>query len=200
MISIAETTTYDYTQLPRWNYKKAKWSMFQARTDELTRDIDIAGKNINNVVKAFNTVVLKAAKESIPRGVRKDYKPYWSSEIQATHEGLTRARHDAELNFSQENSIKLQKCKAKHLRTKIECQRRGWNEKTSSMDMEKRYKKKLWNLTKALNDEGSKGEKITLEVKGETTIGKVAVNEFAKGYEKESNTDIQPSRKKEGLN
>lgn len=64
------------------------------------------------------------------------------------------------------------------------------------MDMEKDTKK-LWNLTKALNDEGSKGEKITLEVEGDATIGKAAANEFAKGYEKESNTDIPPSRKKE---
>ncbi len=56
---------------------------------------------------------------------------------------------------------------------------------------------KLWNLTKSLNDEGNKIGKITLEVDGETTTGKAAANEFAKGYEKESNTDIPTSRKKE---
>ena len=57
--------------------------------------------------------------------------------------------------------------------------------------------KKLWNLTKALNDEGNTSGKITLEVDGETSTGKAAANEFAKGYEKESNTDIPTSRKKE---
>lgn len=196
MLSIAETTTPVHAQLPRWNYKKANWSKFEARTNEITRDIEIEGKNINNVVKALNTGILKAAKDSIPRGVRKDYKPYWSNEIQATHDALTQAREDAELNPSQENNIKLQKCKAKHLRTKLECQRKGWREKTSSMDMEKDTKK-LWNLTKALNDEGSKGEKITLLVEGQTATGKDAANEFAKGYEAESNTDIPISRKKE---
>ena len=71
-------------------------------------------------MKAFNTNVLKAAKESTPRGVRKDYQPYWSSEIQATHDSLTQAREEAELNPSQENNIKFQQCKAKHLRTKKE--------------------------------------------------------------------------------
>ena len=65
------------------------------------------------------------------------------------------------------------------------------------MDMKKKDTKKLWNLTKALNVEGSKGEKITLEVEGDATIGKATANEFAKGYEKESNTDIPSSRKKE---
>ena len=86
-------------------------------------------------MKAFNTNVLKAAKESTPRGVRKDYKPYWSIEIQATHDALTKAREEAELNPSQENNVKLQQCKAKHLRTKKECKRKGRREKTASLNM-----------------------------------------------------------------
>ncbi|VDI67555.1 Hypothetical predicted protein [Mytilus galloprovincialis] len=56
---------------------------------------------------------------------------------------------------------------------------------------------KLWNLTKALNDEGSKGQKITLEVEGKTITGKAAANAFAKGYEEVRNTNIPTSRKKE---
>ena len=53
-----------------------------------------------------------------------------------------------------------------------------------------RYKKKLWNLTKALNDEGSKGNKITLEDEGITITGNAAANAFAKGYEAERYTNI----------
>lgn len=56
---------------------------------------------------------------------------------------------------------------------------------------------KLWNLTKALNDEGSKGQKITLEDEGKTITGKAAANTFAKGYEEVSNTNIPTSHKKE---
>ena len=59
------------------------------------------------VVKIFNASIVKAAKESIPRGVRKDYKPYWSNEMQKTHDELTRAREKAETNSSLENNIKL---------------------------------------------------------------------------------------------
>ena len=105
------------------------------------------------------------AKESIPRGVRKDYEPYWSNEMQKTHDALTRAIEETETNPSQENNIKLQQNKAKHLRTKLVCHKRGWREKTSSLNMEKDTTK-LWNLAKALNDEGSKGQKITLEDEG----------------------------------
>jgi hypothetical protein len=51
-------------------------------------------------------------------------------------------------------------------------------------------------FTKALNDEGSKGQKITLEDEGRTITGKAAANVFAKGYETESNTSIPLVRTK----
>ena len=51
--------------------------------------------------------------------------------------------------------------------------------------------------TKALDDEGSKGQKITLEDEGRTITGKVAANTFANGYETESNTSIPLVRTKE---
>jgi hypothetical protein len=57
------------------------------------------------------------------RGVRKDYEPYWSNEMQKTHDALTRAREEAETNPIQENNIKLQESKARYLITKLECQR-----------------------------------------------------------------------------
>ena len=196
MLTINETITSALNQPPRWNYKKANQNKFQVGTDELTKDIRTEGKNTNNVVKIFNASILKAAKESIPRGVRKDYKPYWCDEIKKTHDTLTRAREEAEANPSQENNTKLQYTKAKNLRTKLQCQRQGLREKTSSLNMEKDTKK-LWNLTKALNDEGSKGNKITLEDEGITITGKAAANVFAKGYEAESNINIPLSRKEE---
>jgi hypothetical protein len=116
--------------------------------------------------------------------------------MQKTHDALTRAREEAETNPSQENNIKLQQSKAKHLRTKLESQRRGWGEEnTSSLNMEKDTTM-LWNLTKTLNDEGSKCQKNTLEDEGRTITGKAAANAFAKGDETESNTNIPLARKK----
>jgi hypothetical protein len=51
--------------------------------------------------------------------------------------------------------------------------------------------------TKALDDEGSKGQKITLEDEGITITSKAAANTLAKGYETESNTGIPLVRTKE---
>ncbi|VDH93497.1 Hypothetical predicted protein [Mytilus galloprovincialis] len=57
---------------------------------------------------------------------------------------------------------------------------------------------KLWILTKALNDEGSKRQKITLEVEEEQLqTGKAAANASAKGCEVENNTNIPTLCKKE---
>ena len=52
---------------------------------------------------------------------------------------------------------------------------------------------KLWKLTQALNDEGTKGQKITLEEEGKTLTGRRAADTFAK----ESDTQIPQHLQKE---
>ncbi|KAK7113996.1 hypothetical protein V1264_000134 [Littorina saxatilis] len=196
LLTISRDSASEHPQHPRWNYKKAKWGLFNIRTNELTRAIETEGRNINNVIKEFNASIIQAAKDSIPRGVRKDYIPYWSDELQKTHDALTRMREEAETNPSQENNIKLQESKAKHLKTKLECKRRGWREKTAGLNMEKDTTK-LWKLTRALNEEGNKGQKITLEEEGRTLTGKAAANAFAQAYRGESDTTIPLPLQKE---
>ncbi|CAG2211109.1 unnamed protein product [Mytilus edulis] len=55
---------------------------------------------------------------------------------------------------------------------------------------------KTVELDKSSNDEGSKGQKKTLEVGGKTITGKAAANAFAKGYEE---TDITMSEMKQSI-
>ena len=61
-------------QKVRWNYKKARWGLFQHRTKFLTKDLVVEGRDINRVVQEFNPAVLQATKEAIPRGARKEYR------------------------------------------------------------------------------------------------------------------------------
>lgn len=195
ILTISGETTTGHKQQPRWNYKKAKWGLFAIRTNDLTKSPK-EGKNINNVVKDFNDSILQAARECIPRGARRDYTPYWTNELQQAHDAVTEAREEAENNPSQENNIKLQERKAKFLRIKLENKRRSWREKTSGLNMEKDTTK-LWKLTRALNDEGTKGQKITLEEEGKTLTGRRAANTFASNYAKESDTQIPRHLQKE---
>ena len=61
---------------PSWNYKKADWKRFRELTDIYTKSITFSKHSVNKNASNFNCAVLKAAKESIPRGRRHDYKPY----------------------------------------------------------------------------------------------------------------------------
>ena len=115
--------------IPRCNYKKANWTLFTRRTSTLSNYITVQGRDINMVAKDFNSCILKAAQETIPRGARRNYRPYWSHELQDLQDALSDARADTEVNPSQESNTKLQQAKAKFLRHKIQARRRGWREK-----------------------------------------------------------------------
>ena len=49
-------------------------------------------KNINTSVQQLTDCILQAAKQAIPKGRRKDYKPYWSNRLQCLHDQLTEDR------------------------------------------------------------------------------------------------------------
>ena len=181
---------------PRWNYKKAKWKLFGHRTNELTKDIQVQGRDINKVVREMNTCILKAAHECIPRGARKNYKPYWNSQLQQLQDDMAEAREKAEKHPTDENHTLLQKSTATFLKAKLEARRRSWKEKTSSLNLEKDGNK-LWKVVGQINDEGSGHTNITLEENGKILTHKQAADSFANQYAKESNIDITAEQQRE---
>ena len=177
---------------PRWNYKKANWTLFKHRTSTLSKDTTVQGRDINIVAKDFNSCILKPTQETIPRGARRNYRSCWSQELQDLQDALSEARTAAEANPSQENNTKLQQAKAKFLRHKIQECRRGWREEKknpASLNFEKDGRK-LWNLTKQLSDELNSRAKITLEENSKLLTGKQAADKFAENYENESKITI----------
>ena len=148
------------------------------------------------VAKDFNSCILKAAQETIPRGARRNYRPYWSQELQDLRDALSEARAAAEASPSQENSTKLRKAKARFLRHKIQACRRGWREKTASLNFEKDGRK-LWKLTKQLSDEENSRAKITLKESSKLLTGKQAADKFAENYEIECKITISASKQRE---
>ena len=74
----------------------------------------------------------------------------------------------------------------KFIRARNDARRKSWISKTADLNMEKDGKK-LWRLTKQLNDEGSRYSKITL-IQDDTLIhGKTAAILFADTYQQASN-------------
>ena len=106
-----------------------------------------------------------AAKLAISRGRRKDYKPYWSNHLQCLNDQLTEARKRLEQLPSPEHTILYNKARAVFDEDKNKEARKSWQEKTGSLNMEKDTQK-LWNLTKAMNDDQQHAPRANLLKEG----------------------------------
>ena len=91
-----DTKVTTASTIPRWNYKKADWKAYSHHRSILTSKIQTYERDINKMIKEFTAGILQAAKECIPKGARKEYKPYWSDELENTHKVLSDARKTAE--------------------------------------------------------------------------------------------------------
>ena len=193
-LQLQGTSVHENKIPPRWNYKKANWMLYKHRTSILASQIETKDRDINNIVKDFNACILKAAKEAIPRGARRNYKPYWTSELQKLQDKVEETRKEVETKPNQQNHNFYQAAKAKFQRRKIELQRNSWKEKTKSLNFEKDGKK-LWKLTKQLNDETDRGNNISLVENNDIIPGKKAADYLARQFAEVSNIQIGPEQR-----
>ena len=186
--------TKDVEPIARWNYKKADWEKFSSLTDKYTQPITANNSNINRPSSAFDKAVLKAATETIPRGARRNYKPYWTEELQQLEDKVTRAREEVENNPTVENNIAFKASSAKCRKEYIQAARTSWREKTESLNMEK-DSNKLWKLARSLNDEEAKSIPITIENNQTLCTGKKAADCLIENYEQNSRVEVPDDRK-----
>ena len=113
-----EARTVQTSTLPRCNYKKSSLPLYRNRTSFLTNSIQVYDRDMNIVIKELNNYVIQAAKEYIPKGARKDYKPYWNEDLNNKHNELTTARNLADVAPSIENNTSLKQTNAKFIKTR----------------------------------------------------------------------------------
>jgi ribonuclease HI len=186
----------DIQTFPRWNYKKADWDEFARLSDDYTGKIKTDVYNPNQPTNSFIAGILKAASESIPRGARKDYKPYWNEELQNLENAVEESRKEAESNPSVENNIALKAATARCRKAYNQAARSSWREKTASLNMDKNGNK-LWTLMKSLNGERRKAAPIVVKKGDDFVSGQAAANCFIDNYEEVSNLDVPEERKKQ---
>ena len=75
----------------------------------MTKDIKVEERNPNNVYKEWADGILQTAKDTIPRGVTKDYKPHWNPDLQKAHNALNKAREEASIEL-QSMALRARKC------------------------------------------------------------------------------------------
>ena len=60
----------------RWNFRRAKWKKYMRITNRLSRDLPSVGTTyVDEAYQDFCNTIIHAAKKSIPRGRRKNYRP-----------------------------------------------------------------------------------------------------------------------------
>ena len=169
--------------LPRWNYKKADWTKFSFLTNQYTAGINCKTIKTDKSAKAFTTAILRADKQSIPRGARKDYTPNWSEELQNLNEEVSKARLKVEEDPTDDNNINLKKAVAKLTVETNGAVRKSCHEKTDSLNSDKEGSK-LWRLVKALNgDHDCQEASVALKQDCETLTGKDTANVLLKQYQ-----------------
>ena len=177
-------------QLTRWNYKKADWDMFSQLTDESCKNIHTRGNHIERMLKELTCGILESAKKSIPRGSRRNYKPYWTEELEKMEKRVQEARDTAETELTVEANIAFKKASAELKKATNTAARKSWKEKTESLNMDKDGSK-LWKLVNVLNDEKVSWKTIGLKSEtGEIITGKKAANKFMDTYSSVSKLDI----------
>ena len=181
---------------PSWNYKKANWPLFRQLAEKYTKNLVLSRQSANRNASKLSKSILLAARKAIPRGRRRDYKPYWNARLDKLHKELSEARDEMERNPTDHSVMRHNHIKALFNKEKQVQMQNSWQEKTSSLNMEK-DSKKLWNLTKTINGDISENRKTTLQTGDGTFNGKAAANIFARMYQKVSETNISRSREKE---
>ena len=119
---------------PSLNHKKADWKHFRELTDLYTKSITFSKHSVNMNASNFNSAAFKAAKESIPRGRRHDYKPYWNKTLEKIHKELSEAREEMERNPTPQNVSRHSQMKTGLDRAKQAQTQLNWKTKTASLN------------------------------------------------------------------
>ena len=181
--------------IPRWNYKKAKWERYEQLTDSLCRNINCKTKNVNKSAKELTKAILKAAKESIPRGARTNYMPLWTDELEQLSNKVSEIREKAEADPCDENITTFKEAEATFKEEMATTSKNAWKEKTHSLNFEKDGNK-LWKLTKALNREANHYAPPALEKEGKLVSPQQAAELFMEQFKKISDNTIEKDLKK----
>ena len=107
--------------------------------------------HLNEKVKLFTEAILSVAKETIPRGRRRDYIPGWKAQLQELHSTASRLREKMESCPTDDNIAAYNKAKADFTRQKLQQTRAAWHETRFPSKRKEKDTDKLWKLTKLLN-------------------------------------------------
>ena len=148
--------TPEMQELPRWNFQKANWSEYKITTEEEFAKLE-CGPNVdvNDLEESFTYIIKKAAKMHIPRGIHKNFKPFWNKEVQDAVEQRKKARNAMEALPTPENRTAYNRTTAIARRKIATAKKESWQRTCSSLDL-RRDGRKAWRLLGSLSGKREK--------------------------------------------
>ena len=89
----------------RWNFRRADWNRYKQESDNDFNQISLEEMDAEKLSDVFNSVCLKAAMLSIPRGCTPNYRPFWNDKLEEATKARSVARERFEQDPSQENRL-----------------------------------------------------------------------------------------------
>ena len=166
-----------------WNFKKAKWNLYKEETDKdfglLTPD-----KPLDEAYKEICSTILKGAKNNIPKGNQKKYKPFWNKELEVAVKERRRLRKTAQKEPTPENKKEYNKATGKVRFLTRKFKREGWRASCARLDLNK-DSRKAWTLLNSLSGNSKRVNPQPLESNGKQYTNPTAkANIFNKAFSK----------------
>ena len=137
----------------RWNFKKADWNLFRKTAEEKIDLENLDNRSIDDTNDLFTSNILEAAKKSIPRGCRANFKPFWNEQLQQATEVKNQARREYEKDTSNlEKKVAYNRAVAKSKIITKEAKKEAWTTKCEGLNLQNGGRE-AWNLLNNLSGE-----------------------------------------------
>ena len=117
--------------------------MFSRLTIEYWKTVKADHFNINKATDGFNQSILRAASETIPRDARKNYRPYWTEELQGLEDEVTWTREKVENNPTPQYNIVHKAHTDKIYKANIQAARTSWIQTNRKVEFGQRWQQTL---------------------------------------------------------
>ena len=152
-----------------WNFRKANWNKYKDQTDENFAKIP-SGKSIEETYKLMTSAILESAKNTIPKGNRKRYKPFWNEELEKASKERKQLRKEIEeaANPSRELKTAYNRATGKVRHLSKTSKRERWRDTCRKLDLNK-DSKKAWKLLDNMSGSNKKTNPQPIQFDGKTT-------------------------------
>ncbi|UYV73759.1 hypothetical protein LAZ67_11000775 [Cordylochernes scorpioides] len=152
LIEISTKTKTSSIKEKFWNFKKANWNLYQQNTNEDFIKAPTRIKDLEQNWISFKNTIIKAAKDSIPRGNIKKWIPNYTHQAKDIQTLITK-RNELQKKYTQNQTncrTELNIVNAKIKRLYVNMKREKWKQTCENLNP-RNPNTKLWHLAKQID-------------------------------------------------